>query len=56
MTLNALFNENGILTKSRDAGNIMEDAKKSDLNAMNDITTEVTYNGTRGNGAVYFSI
>ena len=34
----------------------MEDAKKSDLNAMNDITTEVTYSGTRENGAVYFSI
>ena len=37
VTLNALFNENGILTKSRDTGNIMEDAKKSDLNAINDL-------------------
>ncbi len=37
VTLNALFNENGILTKSRNAGNIMEDAKKSDLDAINDL-------------------
>ena len=37
VTLNALFNENGILTKSKNAGNIMEDAKKSDLNAINDL-------------------
>ena len=37
VTLNALFNENGILTKSKNAGNIMEDAKKSDLDAINDL-------------------
>ena len=37
VTLNALFNENGILTKSKNAGNIMENAKKSDLNAINDL-------------------
>ena len=37
VTLNALFNENGILTKSKNAGNIMEDAEKSDLDAINDL-------------------
>ena len=37
VTLNALFNENGILTKSKNAGNIMENAKNSDLSAINDL-------------------
>ena len=50
VTLNALFNENGILTKSRDTGNIMEDAKKSDLNAINDLDKWIDSktNGTTG--------
>ena len=50
VTLNALFNENGILTKSKNAGNIMEDAKKSDLDAINDLDKwiESKTNGTTG--------
>ena len=50
VTLNALFNENGILTKSRDTGNIMEDAKKSDLDAINDLDKWIDSktNGTTG--------
>ena len=37
VTLNALFNENGVLIKSKNTGNIMEDAKQSDLDAVNDL-------------------
>ena len=50
VTLNALFNENGILTKSKNAGNIMEDAKKSDLNAINDLDKWINDKTGTGNG------
>ncbi len=50
VTLNALFNENGILTKSKNTGNIMEDAKKSDLDAINDLDKWINDKTGNGNG------
>ena len=50
VTLNALFSENGILVKAKDTGNKMDDAKKSDLDAINDLDKWINEKTGTGNG------
>ena len=50
VTLNALFSENGILSKAKDTGNKMDDAKKSDLDAINDLDKWIDDKTGIGNG------
>ncbi len=52
VSINALFGDNGIIEKAKDAQNRMNNAQESDLNALNDLDKWIDnqVNGTAGGG------
>ena len=52
VSLNAIFSENGIIKRAKDAQNRMNNAQESDLNALNDLDKWINnqVNGTTGGG------
>ena len=52
VSLNAIFSENGIIKRAKDAQNRMNNAQESDLNALNDLDKWIDnqVNGTTGGG------
>ena len=52
VSINALFGDNGIIEKAKDAQNRMNNAQESDLNALNDLDKWINnqVNGTTGGG------
>ena len=50
VSLNAIFSENGIIKRAKDAQNRMNNAQESDLNALNDLDKWIDnqVNGTAG--------
>ena len=52
VSINAIFSENGIIKRAKDAQNRMNNAQESDLNALNDLDKWINnqVNGTTGGG------
>ena len=52
VSINAIFSDNGIIEKAKDAQNRMNNAQESDLNALNDLDKWINnqVNGTTGGG------
>ena len=52
VSINALFGDNGIIQKAKDAQNKMDEARNSDLNTLNDLANFIENYANNSSGAI----